>query len=549
MAYTPSWFNRAVSAAHRFSQWLTEAPRLAAFCLMWLPFVLVFALARQGINYYHDSEAKRLIQIEHAAIQHDAETTALGLARTYHLLNDLPEALAYSQDVRELLLNPAQAQHTSQWLKLLAKRSEPDLIWVLNRQGVAVASSNYDKPTSLVGTDYSDRNYFKEAIANEQGRQFAVGRRTNTPGLYFSSLVFGPDQQPLGVVATRLSSQQLQRLMNGVNGFITDELGVVIIASDPSLMYLSLPNASANNTPDSQLLGRYKRSRFNPLPFRPLHAMGFDLWQRSDRPGELLLWVQQTDPYTGMTVHVLSTTPTVERLHEGLERLHWWNIPLSLLLAWALATSLVYRLKTLHQAENLKISNQALERLNQELLDQASRDYLTGIPNRRRFSLTLPREIERSRRYSRPLCLAIMDLDHFKQLNDTYGHAAGDAALRHSTALINDALRQSDLLARLGGEEFGLILPETSLTGAEQFVERLRIKLDHSKLSFEGKTIHISMSIGLAQLDERDQHADSLFSRADQALYRAKQQGRNRTALANTQDHNAENPAQKKPAP
>lgn len=519
--------------SRRFSQWLTHSPRLATLCLAWLPFALIYLLAQQGMHYYQDSEAQRLLDIEWAAIQKDAEGAALNLARSYHLLNDLPEALASSQDVRDLLTGKQDAQQTSQWLEQLTQRSEPDLIWVLDKQGIAVASSNYEQEESLIGTDYSDREYFTAAMQAQQGRQFVVGRQTNTPGLYFSSQVHSGDTA-LGVVATRLTSTQLQQLLRGVQGFISDELGVVIIANDPSLTYLRLPDALANQLSSAQLLARYKRDAFMPLPFNRLAFMGHTLWQRSDRPGECYLWVSHTDPYTNMTVHVTSDLPTLKRLDEGIARLNLWLLLLSFLLAWALTAALIYRLKTLQQADNLTLSNQALERLNQELLEQASRDYLTGIPNRRRFSLTLPHEIERARRYQRPLCLAVLDLDHFKQLNDRYGHAAGDAALCHTTNLLNSGLRQSDLLARLGGEEFGLVLPETALSGAALFVDRLRSQLESQPLLFDGQTIHITLSAGIAQLEHSDNNADSLFSRADQALYRAKQQGRNQVATAST---------------
>ena len=519
--------------SRRFSQWLTHFPRLATLCLAWLPFALIYLLGRQGMSYYQYNEAQRLLSIESAAMHKDAEGTALNLARSYHLLNDLPEALATSHDVRALLTGEQDALQTNRWLKLLTQRSEPDLIWVLNKQGIAVASSNYAEEQSLIGTDYSDREYFTAAMQTQQGRQFAVGRQTNTPGLYFSSQVRNSDGA-LGVVATRLTSTQLQQLLRGLQGFISDELGVVIIANDPSLAYLRLTDAPAKQLSSAALLARYKRDTFMPLPFSPVEFMGHTLWQRNDRPGEHYLWVSHTDPYTNMTVHITSDLPTLKRLTEGIARLNVWLLLLSFLLAWALTAALIYRLKTLQQAYNLTLSNQALERLNQELLEQASRDYLTGIANRRRFSLTLPHEIERSRRYQRPLCLAVIDLDHFKQLNDRYGHAAGDAALCHATTLLNSALRQSDLLARIGGEEFGLILPETSLSGAETFIDRLRTQLESQPLSFEGQTINITLSAGIAQLSSSDLHADSLFSRADQALYRAKQQGRNQVATAST---------------
>lgn len=165
----------------------------------------------------------------------------------------------------------------------------------------------------------------------------------------------------------------------------------------------------------------------------------------------------------------------------------------------------------------------AIERaqLLNRLARMARTDDLTGLPNRRAWHLELARELARSRRQGMPLTIAMVDLDHFKAYNDRHGHQAGDRLLKQAAAAWREALRESDLLARYGGEEFTVALPGCSLEEAEDLIERLR------SVTPEGE----SCSAGLAQWD-RSERAEELIDRADQALYLAKQRGRDRAVAS-----------------
>ena len=178
-----------------------------------------------------------------------------------------------------------------------------------------------------------------------------------------------------------------------------------------------------------------------------------------------------------------------------------------------------------------KTQQQELERL-------ASTDPLTGVANRRSFLSRLESELARLHRYHREATLLMMDLDHFKAVNDTWGHAAGDAVLRFVTDLVTPELRKNDCLGRLGGEEFGILLAETGLEGAREFAERLRTRLEASTIPFDGTDIHVTMSIGIVTLDRNEAHA--ALSRADHALYRAKKNGRNRVEVLSADSSLAE---------
>jgi len=137
--------------------------------------------------------------------------------------------------------------------------------------------------------------------------------------------------------------------------------------------------------------------------------------------------------------------------------------------------------------------------------------------------------MDRSRRYGRPFSLVMLDIDHFKSINDTYGHLAGDKALRALAALIRGEVRPTDVVARYGGEEFVLALPETAGTGAVTLAERLRVRVaGHALAVTADHTISMTVSIGVASYPDGANSVQKLLSAADQALYAAKSAGRNR---------------------
>lgn len=167
--------------------------------------------------------------------------------------------------------------------------------------------------------------------------------------------------------------------------------------------------------------------------------------------------------------------------------------------------------------------NRELERLNQELEFQASRDSLTGIYNRMKFDAFLANEIKRSNRYEHAMTLAMIDIDHFKRVNDQHGHAGGDCVLRQLVELVQQHIRESDILARWGGEEFMILFIETPLEESQRVSEKLRQKIESHAFDVVGK---LTCSIGLTQM-QADDSPESLNNRVDEALYEAKRAGRN----------------------
>ncbi len=157
-------------------------------------------------------------------------------------------------------------------------------------------------------------------------------------------------------------------------------------------------------------------------------------------------------------------------------------------------------------------------------------DGLTQAFNRRYFNEALEREFNRSRRYDRALSLILFDIDHFKRVNDTHGHLAGDSLLRQIGTAVRPRLRRDDIFARTGGEEFGILLPEIPVDGARITAEKVRRLIESTPLHHDELVIPVTISLGVGQLGAEDPTPDDLYRRTDERLYAAKEGGRNRVA-------------------
>lgn len=169
-----------------------------------------------------------------------------------------------------------------------------------------------------------------------------------------------------------------------------------------------------------------------------------------------------------------------------------------------------------------------LVRHREELYNMARTDPLTGCFNRRALMEAANNEFARARRYKSPLTIAMFDIDRFKTVNDTYGHAAGDEVIKTIAATTTESIRTIDIFGRTGGEEFVIVLPDTDMIGAAIVAEKLRSAVEKSTTDAGGQSIAVTISIGIGIVLPDDENASKALSRADQAMYRAKQTGRNR---------------------
>lgn len=171
---------------------------------------------------------------------------------------------------------------------------------------------------------------------------------------------------------------------------------------------------------------------------------------------------------------------------------------------------------------------QERKEIEQELKRLATTDTLTGAANRRCFFELAEQEFKRVRRYKNSVAFLVLDIDHFKTINDNYGHQGGDEVLRVFVQACKKELREADVFGRIGGEEFAILLPETDQPSARLVAERIRQKIERMVITFEEQAIKITVSIGVATIAITDKSFDQVFQRADTALYEAKNSGRNR---------------------
>lgn len=170
--------------------------------------------------------------------------------------------------------------------------------------------------------------------------------------------------------------------------------------------------------------------------------------------------------------------------------------------------------------------------LELELIELSQRDTLTGLLNRRYLQEDVSKRIASYKRYKDTFSLAFLDIDFFKKINDTYGHDAGDSVLKEFAVIVNREKRDSDLLARFGGEEFILIFPNTHKSSAAIFLEKLRKVIEDSNHETPAGNVTFTISMGLTEIMDVDKDFDSIVKRADEALYKAKNQGRNQVVVS-----------------
>ena len=173
----------------------------------------------------------------------------------------------------------------------------------------------------------------------------------------------------------------------------------------------------------------------------------------------------------------------------------------------------------------------ALEVANDQLEVLSRTDRLTGLFNRGHWEEMLAREFKRARRTGQPFSLMMFDIDHFKKVNDTYGHPAGDEVIRHTADALRECIRETDLAGRYGGEEFAVLLVNTDASGAQKVGERLRQQIEALSIGYDDHSIRYTISLGIAELQSDLMAHEVLLQCADEALYKSKTSGRNQTTL------------------
>ncbi|MDR5853993.1 diguanylate cyclase [Caballeronia sp. LZ062] len=415
-----------------------------------------------------------------------------------------------------------------------------DSIWLVNDQGYCIASSNASDENSFIGYDMSGRGYVARALLGGFVEMYGVGRLSAEPGIFIAAPVY-EDGLLVGAVIAKVSIDRLRHWVSRPGTFVTDENGVVVMAHDGRLEYQALPFAPVARMTVRERLEHYRRDAFAPLR---LESVGEQMRQSAPWLAPALaknfyaangdsvpsLYDERTGLNSGLSAHIvhpLTSWPEITRNHSRDRLLVFLTMLGVVTLAVVIATS-YSRERRLHRATR-DLAEQ-LQSANTLLSAEARHDALTGALSRRYFLDTLRHEVELARSAGTPLSVAIADLDHFKQINDRYGHACGDRALEHFAEVCREQLRPSDAIGRLGGEEFGILLPQTSLADAQAVLERLRKRFHHEHCAHLPDDAVLSVSIGITE-QASDDALEWILSRADLALYEAKSRGRDRSEV------------------
>ena len=556
-----------------------------------------------------------------------------------------PSVLAYGERRQRWTRDRVQSE-LSKTLATLAVHLGANEIFVLNAAGDCVAASNAGKPASFVGTNYADRDYFGQARAGQFGHQYAMGRTSKTPGLYYSAPIMD-SRRFIGAVVVKRDMTSFAHWTSATSAFIADANGVVVLAAEKHLAFRTMPGAAALRLSPEKLLAQYGQRSLEPLAFVPWGDGRFASAALIDRRGDPVMIASRNLPEGALTIHVPQPLGELNRL--GMER-NW----LFALLAVAGSMLIVAVLAIVHavrdsqaKAADLRIAATAFESLEgisitdaegtilrvnsaftritgyvaaeaignthrilksgrqddafyaamwqrllaegawqgeiwnrrkngeaypewlsitavkgqggqvthyvgtftditlrkaaeDEIKQLAFFDHLTRLPNRRLMLDRLAQALTSSARHGRHGALMLIDLDNFKTLNDTLGHAVGDQLLIEAAARLKTSVREGDTVARLGGDEFVVILEDLdegdhAAVQTESVAHKILMQLGRSyqlnvALEAEGpglRSHHCTSSIGISLFHGNAVGADELMKRADTAMYQAKAAGRN----------------------
>ncbi|CAB3809960.1 hypothetical protein LMG28688_07106 [Paraburkholderia caffeinitolerans] len=413
-----------------------------------------------------------------------------------------------------------------------------DAIWLVNNNGICIASSNAMEKISYVGIDMRARNYLSDTLLGAFSETYGVGTSSGEPGIFVAAPVYD-NGLLVGAVLAKVSIARLRHWVTHPGTFVSDSNGVIVMAHDSKLEGLAMPGSHVQEMNAVDRVNTYLRERFAELP---LHSAGAAAsreapWISESAAQALVelprqrapaLYEQRGGLNSGLTAHLvdpLNAWPELLANHRRDRLLIFLTLAGSVALAAVISISWV-RERRLHRASR-DLAEQ-LQAANSLLAAEARHDALTGALSRRYFLDLLRHEIDAAYTSGKPLCMAIADLDHFKQINDRFGHPAGDRALQHFVETCRSELRSDDAVGRLGGEEFGILLPATTLAAGKDVVERLRREVKASVCTGLPSEAYLSVSIGITELAVAQDQPERLMSRADLALYMAKAAGRDR---------------------
>lgn len=395
---------------------------------------------------------------------------------------------------------------------------ESSIAFLMAPNGKVLAATDESGEVHRQGENFGFLPYFQDSAAyGLVGKDLAVEPDLEQRGYYVSHPVNNALGQAVGIaVVKKVLAQTDKEFKRFRDWFLVSPNGIVFLSSRPDLLLKPLWPISENRR--QQLV---RSGEFGPGPFTGA------LLDQAPTDRATVNWDNQ--PALANLVQVRRdgwTAVIVENLHAVTVQRLYGILATAAVALFTLCFFVAVQRETAYESR-LASDQQRLKSLNQELERQATTDSLTGLYNRLKFNALLMAEIDRANRYGVGFTLVMMDVDHFKRVNDTWGHQTGDIVLINIARLARDTMRSSDALARWGGEEFIALLPMTGVAGALHFSERVTQAL--ATFAFEPVT-QVTCSFGVTEFIPGDS-PESMTRRADAALYLAKERGRNRTEV------------------
>lgn len=447
----------------------------------------------------------------------DLDLIASRLAGETATVDGMVKALAGERSVRSLLVGDDKRDdvRVNSVLSLDTEVSGARDGYILDRSGTVVASYKRAEEAHLGAGNYGASPYFQKSMAGEAGYHFAVDAEGKERDYYVSYPVRGEDAEVVGVAVLKKSLDVFETDLRRFDRsfFLIDPRGIVVVTNRPNMLFRTLWPLSAGMPP---ALSR-QFGMLNNTPMLAREIVGSS-WVMVDGARD---YVQRRNINHSDWSLVTLTAPKGIFASRGL------GIIITLQMATLALVYLVGRERRIH--DNVQRQNRLeLEDMARNLDYRAATDPLTGLFNRRKFNQELAIEILRTQRYKTPLSLVLYDIDYFKRINDAHGHQVGDKVLIDLSRLVSARIRQNDVLARWGGEEFVILVPGSSAQMARGLAENLREAVQ--ALIFD-ESIIVTCSFGVAEFEIGDT-TETLVARADAAMYRAKINGRNRVELA-----------------
>jgi diguanylate cyclase (GGDEF)-like protein len=493
---------------------------------------------RHGMEHIHEDAERRL------------ESFSNALFAPTDKYSYLPNVVANHPVVIEALLqrsDPTRQATANAFLDRLNTTAKTATIYVTDNNGLTIAASNWQHSQTFVGKNFSFRPYFLDAMRTGTGRFYGLGIVTVAPGYYISHHI-KQGSKVLGVAVVKIDLTNFDEKWDREHGEMTvsDANGVIFLSSSKDWKYQPTQPLQHDTMEKLVRTRQYEGVLKEPLSIVTVKTLGQDarivkvaepIENKDGQQNVSYLVKSRRLPEADWTINVYIPLKgnQARAVRTGMITGGGFAFVLLLILYLRQASLRIKERERSRAAleganQQLEVKNRELQSISDALHRKSITDHLTSAYNRRFFFESLTKLMSAAKRHGAPLSIIMIDVDNFKQINDSFGHPVGDEVLQRLAVSCREVLREADVFARFGGEEFIVALPDTDGPAAREVAERLRLAAMSDLVETGNQQIHVTISSGISQYRPCDMTIEDLIKRADQALYTAKNSGRNQVA-------------------